>query len=162
MWYHSGMPAVPLRWVLTKDPTGRRDPKAFLCTDLGADPLDILRWFVRRWAVEVAFEEVRRHLGVETQRQWSEQAILRTTPCLLGVFSLVTLMADQLHAQGRLTIARSAWYAKAVPTFSDALASVRMVLWKHTSFSMSHQQTDTLKIPRPLFERLTSTLAYVA
>jgi hypothetical protein len=89
-------------------------------------------------------------------------AIVRTTPCLLGLFSLVALVADRLHGQGELTVARSAWYEKSLPTFSDALASVRMVLWRHTSFSMSHEQTETLKIPKPLFERLTSTLAYAA
>ena len=88
--------------------------------------------------------------------------VTRTTPCLLGLFSLVSLMAEQLHAGGELRVAQSSWYEKARPTFSDALASVRMVLWRRTSFSMSEQQTETMKIPRPLFERLTSTLAYAA
>ncbi|MEM9664455.1 MAG: transposase [Bacteroidota bacterium] len=162
LWYHPGMPVVALRWVLVRDPRGRLDPKAFLCTDEQAGALAILSWFVRRWTVEVTFEEVRRHLGVETQRQWSELAIVRTTPCLLGLFSLVTLVADALHARGELTAAQSAWYKKKHPTFSDALASVRMVLWKYPSFSTSEARTETLKIPRPLFERLTSTLAYAA
>lgn len=94
------MPVVPLRWTLVRDPAGNLDPKAFLCTELQADPLDILRWFVRRWTVEVTFEEVRRHLGVETQRQWSDLAILRTAPCLLGLFSITTLMADRLASDG--------------------------------------------------------------
>jgi hypothetical protein len=162
VWYHSGMPVVPLRWVLVRDPAGKLSPKAFLCTDQKATPVEILTWFVRRWSVEVTFEEVRRHLGLETQRQWSDKAILRTTPCLLGLFSLVTVMAHQLQAQRRLPVARSAWYVKTRPTFSDALAGVRMVLWRHPGFSMSDQRTETLKIPRPLFERLTSTLAYAA
>lgn len=162
LWYHSGMPVVPLRWVLVRDPAGKLESKAFLCTDQQACPLEILAWFVRRWSVEVTFEEVRRHLGVETQRQWSDAAIRRTTPCLLGLFSLITLMADQLQACGRLTVAQSAWYEKARPTFSDALASVRMVLWRDRSFSMSEQPAEMLKIPEPLFERLTSTLAYAA
>jgi hypothetical protein len=162
VWYHSGMPVVPLRWVLVRDPAGKLSPKAFLCTDQGASAVDILAWFVRRWAVEVTFEEVRRHLGLETQRQWSDQAIVRTTPCLLGLFSLITVMAHQLQAHGRLPVAQSAWYAKTRPTFSDALAGVRMVLWRHPGFSMSDQQTETLKIPRPVFERLTSTLAHAA
>src|SRR5690606_21174204 len=87
VWTNSGRPAVPIRWVLVRDPAGRLDPKAFLSTDPEVDPLEMLTWFVRRWTVEVTFEEVRRHLGVETQRQWSERAILRTTPCLLGLFS---------------------------------------------------------------------------
>lgn len=162
LWYHSGMPVVPLRWVLVRDPLGKLKTKAFLCTDQNASPKEILSWFVRRWSVEVTFEEVRRHLGLETQRQWSDKAILRTTPCLLGLFSLVTLMANALHARGGLQVARSAWYDKPLPTFSDALASVRMVLWRHVDFSMSEQRTETLKIPKPLFERLTSTLAYAA
>lgn len=162
LWYHSGMPTVALRWVLVRDPAANQKPQAFLCTDLQASPEQILGWFVRRWSMEVTFEEARAHLGVETQRQWSDQAIARTTPCLLGAFSLITLMAHRLHEQERLTVAQSAWYEKPLPTFSDALASVRIVLWKHTSFSMSYPQTDMLKIPRPLFERLTGALAYAA
>ena len=162
VWHHAGMPVVPLRWVLVRDPAGKLSLKAFLCTDQKARPIEILSWFVRRWSVEVTFEEVRRHLGMETQRQWSDKSILRTTPCLLGLFSLVALMAERLHVGGELTLARSAWYEKRLPTFSDALAGVRLVLWRHTGFSISSHGTETLKIPRPLFERLTSTLAYAA
>jgi DDE superfamily endonuclease len=162
LWYHSGLPVVPLRWVLVRDPLGKLEPKAFLCTDQKATPLEILSWFVRRWSVEVTLEEVRRHLGVETQRQWSDRAIERTTPCLLGLFSLVTLMADRLRRGGSLPLRRSAWYEKNLPTFSDALASVRMVLWREMHSSMSGEETEMLKIPRPLYERLTNTLAYAA
>jgi len=160
VWYSPSQPVVPLRWTLVKDPTGQKKPKAFLCTDLGADPLDILRWFVRRWAVEVTFEEVRRHLGVETQRQWSDQAIRRTTPCLLALFSMITLMADRLEAEGKLPIRQAAWYKKAAPTFSDALGAVRLRLWQHGNFLMSGPQTDTVKISGPLYQRLLRTAAY--
>ena len=82
---------MPLRWVLIRDPQQRFDPQALLCTDLTLNPLTIVGWFVRRWQMEVTFQEVRKTLGVETQRQWVEQAITRTTPCLLALFSLVTL-----------------------------------------------------------------------
>ena len=95
LWHHPGM-RVAIRWVLVRDPTGEKEPQAFLCTDLRADPVDVLRWFVRRWRTETTFEEARRHLGMETQRQWSDLAILRTTPALLGLFSLVALWAGQL------------------------------------------------------------------
>ena len=91
MWYRAGVPPVPIRWLLVRDPKGELDPQAFLATDLTARPCDILAWFVSRWQVEVTFAEVRAHLGVETQRQWSDKAILRTTPVLLGLFSIVTL-----------------------------------------------------------------------
>jgi hypothetical protein len=162
VWYHSGMPPVAIRWVLVRDPNGKLEAKGFLSTDQGLSALAILSFFVRRWRVEVTFEEVRRHLGVETQRQWSALAILRSTPCLMGLFSLVTLMADALARQRRLPVRQSAWYAKDHPTFSDALAAVRCRLWQQVSFSMSGPETETLKIPKPLFERLTDALAYAA
>ena len=83
-----------------------------------------------RWASEVTFEEARRHLGVETQRQWSDLAIHRTTPLLFGLFSLVTLWASELAAKtGKLSVLGAAWYKKSDPTFSDCLATVRRVLW---------------------------------
>jgi len=84
---------VPIRWVLVRDPQGRFDPQALLCTDLAAAPAQTLAWFVLHWRLEVTLEEVRRHLGVESQRQWSDRAILRATPALLSLFSLVTLWA---------------------------------------------------------------------
>src|SRR4051795_13755086 len=74
VWCHAGLPVVPIRWVLLRDPHRRFDPQALLCTDLAQDPVQIVRWFVQRWQVEVTFREVRDHLGVETQRQWSDQA----------------------------------------------------------------------------------------
>src|SRR5918997_4716655 len=96
VWRHAGLPVVPIRWVLLRDPQRRFDPQALLCTDPGRDPLQIVRWFVQRWKVEVTFREARDHLGVETQRQWSDRAIARTTPCLLALFSVVTLLATRL------------------------------------------------------------------
>src|ERR671938_921345 len=96
VWRHAGLPVVPIRWVLLRDPQGRFDPQALLCTDPARDPLQVVRWFVQRWQVEVTFREVRDHLGVETQRQWSDRAVGRTTPCLLGLFSIVTLLATRL------------------------------------------------------------------
>ena len=110
-------------------------------------PTGILRWFVRRWSVEVTFEEARRHLGVETRRQWSDRAILRATPCLLGLFSLVTLMADRLERQGKLLVRGAAWYEKGHGTFADALAAVRRQLWQRPGFSMSDPPTEALKYP---------------
>ena len=101
VWSHPGLPVVPLRWLIVRDPTGAFRPQAFLCTDLDAAAEDILSWFVRRWTIEVTFAEVRRHLGVETQRQWSDKAIARTTPALLGLYALVALWADAMHQTTR-------------------------------------------------------------
>ena len=153
LWHHPGM-RVPIRWVLVRDPSGEKEPQAFLCTDLDADPADILRWFVRRWRVETTFEEARRHLGMETQRQWSDLAILRTTPALLGLFSLVTLWAMQLHAEQRLLPECVRWYSKHTPTFSDALALVRRELWTSPTFAPSQPDRDTPKLPTDVLSRL--------
>jgi len=162
LWYHPGQPPVSLRWVLLRDPAGQFEPQALLSTDPTVVPAQIIAWFVTRWQVEVTFHEVRAHLGVETQRQWSDLAILRTTPALLGLFSLVTLVAQaSLHGQS-LPVRQAAWYAKSAPTFSDTLAFVRQQLWPVTVFSTSPSSNEVVEIPRALFDRLTVTLAFAA
>ena len=160
VWYHSGMPAVPIRWVLIRDPNGKFETKALLCTDQTADPIQILQWFVRRWQVEVTFQEVRTHLGVETQRQWSDQAIARTTPILMGLFSWVTLLANQSQVDGHLPVRQAAWYAKAIPTFSDAIAHVRRRIWIHWGFCVSVFAPDIQKSHPDLLKRLFEAVCY--
>jgi hypothetical protein len=162
VWYHCGLPPVPIRWVLIRDPQGHFETQAPLCTDPEAPPGQILAWFVRRWQLEVTFEEVRRHLGVETQRQWSEAAIRRATPALLGLFSLVTLLADGPSAVPTRSIRQAAWYPKQQPTFADALAAARRELWRHHLFPPSASDGDIVKLPRLLVDRLTETLCYAA
>ncbi len=161
VWYHSGMPTVPLRWVLIRDPEGEFKPQALLCTDRCVDPVQVIAWFVQRWQLEVTFEEVRAHLGVETQRQWSDAAIARVTPALLGLFSWITLAAHRLQAHELLSVRTAAWYAKPLPTFSDAIAAVRRELWPGAgSFCMSPARPDMTKIPRALLDRLLNTVCY--
>jgi hypothetical protein len=152
-----------VRWVLISDPRGEFKTQALLCTDLEADPKKILLWFVMRWQLEVTFQEMRRHLGFQTQRQWSELAIQRTTPALLGVFSLITLFAHDRMAQAAGAFRRqAAWYHKRHPTFADALAMVRKELWASATFYGSPAQTDTIKVPRAFVERLTDAVCYAA
>jgi hypothetical protein len=162
VWYHGGLPPVALRWVLVRDPAGAFEPQALLATDLTATAAQIIGWFVLRWPVEVTFEEARAHLGVETQRQWSDLAILRTTPALLGLFSLVALFAQQLLEGRSLPVRQTAWYTKTLPTFSDTLAFVRRELWPVSLFSTSASEPDLVQIPRALLDRLTETLAFAA
>ena len=162
VWFHSGLPVVPIRWILVRDPQGLFPTQALLSTDLNAAAADIVRWFVRRWQVEVTFEEVRAHLGVETQRQWSSKAIARTTPILMALFSLVTLIADRLVRTHAMPVRTSAWYRKAQPTFIDALALVRRHLWASVNLSMSPPETDRRKTPDPLLTRLIEPLCYAS
>jgi hypothetical protein len=158
IWYHGGMPPLPIRWVLVRDPAGIRKPQAFLCTDLGAKPATILGWYVHRWSVETTFEEIREHLGVETQRQWSDLAISRTTPALLGLFSLITLWAAE--AKAALHPRTAVWYAKEEPTFSDAIATVRRMLWAFPNFSISRKRPENVEIPGALLQRLIEAVCF--
>jgi hypothetical protein len=162
VWYHSGKPLVPLRWVLIREVLGQFEPQALLSTDQEVAAPQIVAWFVLRWQVEVTFEEARAHLGVETQRQWSDLAIMRTTPALLGLFSLVTVFAHQLLQGQVLTVRQAAWYQKALPTCSDTLAFVRRELWPVSISWMSGSKDDVVIIPKALFDRLTDTLAFAA
>jgi len=162
VWRHGGMPVVPIRWVLIRDPLGKFDPQALLCTDPAQDPVQVLRWFVQRWQVEVTFREVRDHLGVETQRQWSDLAIARTTPCLLGLFSLVTLLGNKLTPQARRAAATSAWYHKQRPTFSDTLAAVRRDIWREQGFVTSSRAANMKKLRPALRNAITYALCQAA
>jgi hypothetical protein len=164
VWYHNGMTPAPIRWVLVRDPSGDRATQAFLCTDLDREPEAILGLFVCRWRLETTFQESRQHLGVETQRQWSDLAILRTTPALLGLYSLVTVWAHGLMRtpQSAVRPHPAAWYNKSEPTFSDAIAAVRRVLWSPRGFSMSRSGSENVEIPLPLLKRFVETLCLAA
>lgn len=149
VWFHCGQPPLPIRWVIVPDPKKIFKTQALLCTDLTISAEQIIQWFVRRWQVEVTFHEVRTHLGVETQRQWAALSILRITPALLGLFSVVTMLAN-LHAQKqKLPIQQTAWYLKRLPTFSDALSLVKQTLFAHLHFPTSSFHTKVRKLHQP-------------
>ena len=101
-----------------------------------------MAFFVRRWRVEVTFAEVRRHLGVETQRQWSDLAIERSTPCLMALMSIVCLLANTLHLSHPIKPNATAWYRKTAVTFSDVLAIVRLEILRKVKLSTSLFQPD--------------------
>src|SRR3954463_8264845 len=162
VWRHGGSPVVPIRWVLLRDPLRRFDPQALLCTDPAQDPLQVLRWFVQRWQVEVTFREVRDHLGVETQRQWSDRAIARTTPCLLGLFSIVTLLAARLGHRARSAVCTAAWYRKPHPTFADALAAVRRQFWREQGLLPSWRRPEARKLSPALRRSIAYALCQAA
>lgn len=162
VWRHAGLPVVPIRWVLLRDPLGRFDPQALLCTDPAREPLQILTWYVQRWQVEVTFREVRDHLGVETQRQWSDRAIARTTPCLLALFSLVALLAARLDSGARQMVATTAWYRKSQPTFADTLAAVRRQFWQEQGFFTSHSTPEAPKCEPALHDAIAYALCHAA
>jgi hypothetical protein len=159
LWYHRGTDPVRLRWVLVRCPDHTLKPTAFFCSDPTVSAEQILHWFVCRWNIEVTFEELRAHLGFETQRQWSDRAIERTAPCLFGLFSVIVAMAMTLHPK-TLPLRETSWYHKDDATFSDALAAVRGHLWASFNSSASLPDADLCLIPRPMLEALQQVACY--
>lgn len=151
--------------MLLRDPQGKFDPQALVTNEPELTAEQIIDYFIRRWQIEVTFAEVRAHLGVETQRQWSDLAIERTTPALFGLFSVTTLCAHELLGREPAPVRRAAWYAKPEATFSDILALVRRSLWraaippiKPTSVS----DDDVVLIPSSLLRRWEDLLSFAA
>jgi hypothetical protein len=160
LWYRFGSPPLPIRWVLTRDPAGRRPAKALFSTDQTQPAEEIVGDFMKRWSLEATFEEGRAHLGIETQRQWSDLAIERTTPLLLGLYSLVTLFGQALAPDGRLPFNQAAWYHKQAATFSDVLALVRRHLWGNFIFPTSPSDPDVVLLPRSTLAQLAHAVCY--
>jgi hypothetical protein len=159
LWYRQGLDPVPIRWVLIRCPEESFKPQALFCSDPSVSAKQIIFWFIVRWNIEVTFEELRAYLGFETQRQWSDKAIERTTPCLFGIFSLVVLMAQALYPKD-LPIQQTSWYPKHEATFSDALAAVRSHLWHSMNCGTSSQEADMLLIPQTTLFSLLKVACY--
>jgi hypothetical protein len=162
VWSHSGLPPVPIRWVLVRAPEGTLAPQALWSTNLALAPLQIVTWFVQRWPLETTFEEARAHVGLETCRPWNDRSVARTTPALWGLYSIVTLMATRLSGDQEAPVRMTTWYHTQQATFSDTIAWVRRYLWGVDHCPRSHAPTAVVNIPRALFERLTDALCYAA
>jgi len=161
LWHRRGAAPLPIRWVLVRCPERTFRPLAFFCTDQAATPAQLLAWYVGRWNIEVTFAEARAHLGFETHRQWSDRAIARTTPCLLGLFSLVTLLARVLHPD-TLPTRQAAWYAKTDASFADALAAVRRHLWASRNGDTSGAAPELTLFPGPCQDAFLEAVCYAA
>jgi hypothetical protein len=162
LWYSPGEKPLPIRWVLVFDPE-KNAAEAFFSTDLKLEPQQIVQCIVLRWNIEVTFEETRAHLGVETQRQWSDKAIARTTPCLMALFSLTCLFAIEMLKTKTLPILSTAWYnKKSEATFSDILAFVRRSIWAEKYFNDSTFEADYVKIQASQWETLLDQLSRAA
>ena len=154
LWYRPGFDPMPIRYVIVKDPQGKLKDEVFFCTDPSLCPLQILEWVVMRWSVEVTFEEARAHLGLETQRQWSDLTVERTTPCLLALFSIVTLMTLHLCQDNAIPIQTTAWYKKQQPTFSDCILLVRRHIWRARFLVNSAPEAEFVQFPKEMLDLL--------
>lgn len=162
LWYRPGQPPVPIRWVLISDPEGKSKTEAFFTTDQKLEPLRIVQLFIWRWNVETTFQECRSHLGLETQRQWSDKAIERTTPVILALFSITCLMALRLYRKNKIFPQASAWYDKKEVTFSDVLTFVRRHIWNKIYLKKSYSEADFINFSLKHWDSLIEQLALAA
>lgn len=146
MWGADGFQPIAIRWVLIIDPTGEMDPLPLMSTDVNLTAIRIIELYVDRWGLEVTFQEAREHLGVETQKQWSDKAIARTTPVLMGLYSMVCLIGNRMNEEAPLIAEKTAWYNKERVTFSDLLKAVRVALWKDNLFFRKEFSDPSVKI----------------
>lgn len=160
LWYRTGSAPLPIRWVLTRDPAGKRPPKAIFSTDSTQAAEQIISDFMKRWSLEVTFEEGRAQLGIETQRQWSDRAIERSTPLLFSLYSLVALFGQAVHPDGQIPVMQAVWYRKQSATFCDVLAVVRRQLWGQETFRTSPCDPEVVLVPRSTLERLSWAVCY--
>jgi hypothetical protein len=152
MWGADGVMPIPIRWLLVVDPTGTLDPLPLMSTDPLLSIEEMISLYIDRWSLEVTFEETREHLGVETQRQWSDKAIARSTPILMGLYSLVCLMACQLEREGAIVPEKTAWHQKEHITFSDMLRAVRLLIWKENLISRKAKKAPSQENITPEME----------
>lgn len=160
LWYSTGTDPLLIRWVLVRDPDGELLLRAYFSTDSRQSAPAIIGHFVKRWSIEVTFEESRAHLGIETQRQWSDKAIERSTPALFALFSLVTLITYSLYHERPLPIPPCAWYHKSDASFHDILALVRSALWNNFNYQTSKLSPDLCLIPQAHLQRLAAAVCY--
>jgi DDE superfamily endonuclease/Archaeal putative transposase ISC1217 len=159
VWDVEGYLPLPLRWVIVIDPTGKAAPSAFFSTNLSLSPQDIVEIFVQRWSVEVTFEELRAHLGFQTQRHWSKPAVQRTTPVIFASFSLCCLFVYRSDIGSKLRPRSTAWYDKRSLTFADILEAIRLEIWHFRVFRGSAFLPALALLPTPGREQLISLLA---
>lgn len=159
-WYKAGGGLVPIRWVFVHDLEGTHRDEYFYATDTTLDPGGIVTRYAGRWNIECTFQECRAHLRTGTTRGWCRRTVLRATPCLLGLYSVVALLYHALPDAKRSGGVR--WPGKEVVTFSDALCSVRLWIWAEGVFPRAGGRFGLEKLPDPLREVLRSALAPAA
>jgi hypothetical protein len=161
-WYKAGKGLVPVRWVFVRDVQGTHRSEYFYTTDLALSLTQIVSWFTARWPIETTFQEVRAHLGFETPRQHVASSVLRSAPCLLGLFSVICLIFAEHTRTHRIEVRSTEWYCKTEPTFSDAIATVRRLFWQKSIFAKASYHKGFKKLPPKLRNLLLDYLSQAA
>ena len=157
-WHRSGEGLVGVRWVYVEDRTGTHRPEYFFTTDAALTPQQVVEHYTARWNIETTFEEMRSYLKVEKTRGWTEQTVLRTAPCLFGLYAVIAVWYAELPARWRGERAVQPG-AETAATFSDAITAVRRWLWSEWVFATPAHQAAFAKIPPRLRGLLLRGLA---
>jgi hypothetical protein len=159
-WFKSGRGLVPIRWVFVHDRDGTHRDEYFYATDVGLDVRRIIETYTGRWDLETTFQEARSCLHLETARGWCRATVLRATPCLFGLYSVVAALYNELPTGRR--VGAVTWPGKTDVTFSDALTAVRRWVWSDGIFARVRGGPAVAKLPAPLREVLYAALAPTA
>ena len=160
-WYRQGQGLVQLRWIHVRDLTGSHRDEYFFSTEIRMSVKRIVEAFVGRWDIEVTFEEMREHLGLETTRGRCRNTVLRVEPCLFCLYALIVYWFDHLPRQNRETI-RVDWAGKTTITFSDAQTSVRYNAWDDYLFPHSTPDSSIEKFTTSKRQQSSNILALPA
>lgn len=160
-WYKAGRGLVAVRWVYVRDRTGTHRDEYFFTTDLELTARQIVESYTGRWNIETTFQEMRSYLKLEKTRGWTEKTVLRTAPCLFGLYAVIALWYAELPARWRQQ--QLVTYAgKRDVTFSDAITAVRRWLWDEWVFATPEHKGAFAKIPPRLRAALLQAVAPAA
>jgi len=160
-WYKSGHGLVPVRWVYVQDRTGTHRDEYFFTTEMDLTAKEIVESYTGRWNIETTFQELRSYVKLEKTRGWTEPTVLRTAPCLFGLYAVVAVWYAELPARWRKEqLVRYA--GKADVTFADAITAVRRWLWQEWVFATPEHQEAFAKIPPRLRTALLQAVAPAA
>lgn len=161
-WFKAGLGLVAVSFTYVEDLEGTHRPEDFFSSDPKMSARAIVNFYVRRWSIEVTFQECKDRLGLGSPRRFSRKAVERVEPWLLGLFSVVSLIYH-VHLQTHpVQVLSWPWYAKTDPTFSTALGSVRRLIWDEGVFSQLRFAGAVEKLPRKFKDYLLNRLTQAA
>jgi uncharacterized protein YerC len=160
-WYRIGEALVEVRWVYVRDRTGTHRDEYFFPTELSLCPTQIVECYTQRWSIETTFQECRAYLKLESTKGYSQQTVLRFTPCLFGLYTLVVLLYLQLPRPST-TLSAVFWRGKSTVTFSDMMTCVRRALWEQWGFHTQADPQEFSKLSPSLQDTILSALAPAA
>jgi hypothetical protein len=149
------VPERPLRVVAVEALRGGRGQEAFYSTCYHATAEEVIIWYAKRWSIEVAFHDSKRHLGFEEPQGWTRKAVERTAPVAMLLYSLIVrwFAAEGHRHQRELT---APWYTtKRHASFADMLATLRRQSLREHIFSWGLSGPGSRKIIQTLENAFT-------